>query len=139
MTPAARAVGRFPLAPAQHSLGTPRAMGLSPESVGPKGVGSRGGAGNNPRSGSKDATHPLGLSPLLTGYGRGGQGLWACCVGTAAECGCKTWMPAARLGLPQIASAWFTRAPQSSFSSRHVREHPHQSCVTRCLRCELVH
>lgn len=43
-------------------------MGLSPESVGPKGVGSRG-AGNNPRLGSRDATHLLGLSPLLTGMG----------------------------------------------------------------------
>lgn len=68
MTPAARAVGWFPPAPAQHSLGTPRAMGLSPESMGPKGVGSRG-AGNNPRLGSRDATHFLGLSPLLTGMG----------------------------------------------------------------------
>lgn len=87
--PTAGAVGRSPTAPAQHSLGTPRAMGLSPESVGPKGVGSKG-AGYHPRLrglgllGSKDVTHLLGLSPLLTGFGRDlrqGQALWACCMG----------------------------------------------------------
>lgn len=74
--PTAGAVGRSPTAPAQHSLGTPRAMGLSPESVGPKGVGSKG-AGYHPRLqglgwlGSKDVTHLLGLSPLLTGFWEG--------------------------------------------------------------------
>lgn len=87
--PTARAVGWSPTAPAQHSLGTPRAMGLSPESVGPKGVGSKG-AGYHPRLrglgwlGSKDVTHLLVLSPLLTGFGRDlrqGQALWACCIG----------------------------------------------------------
>lgn len=87
--PTATAVGRSPTAPSQHSLGTRRAMGLSPESVGPKGMGSKG-AGYHPRLrglgwlGSKNATHLLGLSPLLTGFGRDlrqGQALWACCMG----------------------------------------------------------
>lgn len=47
--------------------------GLSPESVGTEGVGSKGD-GNNPGSwglgweGNKDSTHLLGPSPLLTGH-----------------------------------------------------------------------
>lgn len=146
MTPETRAVGGFPPAPAQHSLGTPRAMGLSPESVGPKGVGSRG-AGNSPRLGSRDATHLLGLSPLLTSYGRRGQALWASwgskyhCMGTATDCVCKTRyvMPAARPGPPTDSICTVHKSTPSSFSSHHVREHPHQSCVTRRLRHEHVH